>query len=154
MSYAPEGQADSTGESRGAAVSFASKQEAIAYIVSLAPRRTSLLDIREAGSRADAQGIEAVSPLTDAGVAALGPDAFAEDAKSGASSAGSGRRARMSAGIICAISPSDRGLQQRERSAPPSHRRIAPCQQSPSPHFQAHRRVRPLDMAQTARWVS
>jgi hypothetical protein len=75
MSYAPEVQADSTGESRGAAVSFATKQEAIAYIVSLAPRRTSLLDIREAGSRADAQGIEAVSPLTDAGVAALGPDA-------------------------------------------------------------------------------
>ena len=75
MSYAPEVQADSTGESRGAAVSFATKQEAIAYIVSLAPRRTSLLDIREAGSRADAQGIEAVSPLSDAGVAALDPDA-------------------------------------------------------------------------------
>jgi hypothetical protein len=75
MSYAPEGQADSTGESRGAAVSFATKQEAIAYIVSLAPRGTSLLDIREAGSRVDAQGIEAVSPLTDAGVAALGPEA-------------------------------------------------------------------------------
>ena len=57
MSYAPEVQADSTGELRGAAVSFATKQEAIAYIVSLA------------------QGIEAVSPLTDAGVAALGLDA-------------------------------------------------------------------------------
>ena len=76
----PEVQADSTGEWRGAAVSFATKQEAIAYIVSLAPRRTSLLDIREAGSGADAQGIEAVSPLTDAGVAALGPDA-PKDAK-------------------------------------------------------------------------
>jgi hypothetical protein len=75
MSYAPEVQADSTGESRGAAVSFATKQEAIAYIVSLAPRRTSLIDIREAGSRADAQGIETVSPLTDTGVAALDPDA-------------------------------------------------------------------------------
>ncbi len=36
MSYAPEVQANSTGESRGAAVSFATKQEAIAYIVSLA----------------------------------------------------------------------------------------------------------------------
>jgi hypothetical protein len=46
MSYALEIQADSTGESRGAAVSFATKQEAIAYIVNLAPRRTSLLDIR------------------------------------------------------------------------------------------------------------
>jgi hypothetical protein len=75
MSYAPEVQADSTGESRGAAVSFVTKEEAIAYIVSLAPRRTTLLDIREAVSRADAQGIEAVSPLTDAGVAALDPDA-------------------------------------------------------------------------------
>ena len=75
MSYAPGVQAELTGELRGAAVSFATKQEAITYIVSLAPRRASLLDIREAGSRADAQGIEAVSPLTDAGVAALGPDA-------------------------------------------------------------------------------
>ena len=74
MSCAPEVQADSTGKSRGATVSFATKEEAIAYIVSLAPRRTSLLDIREAGSRADAQVIEAVLPLTDAGVA-LGPDA-------------------------------------------------------------------------------
>ena len=44
MSHA-EVQADSTGERRGAAVSFATKEEAIAYIVSLAPRRTSLFDI-------------------------------------------------------------------------------------------------------------
>ena len=44
MSHA-EVQADSTGERRGAAVSFASKEEAIAYIVSHAPRGTSLFDI-------------------------------------------------------------------------------------------------------------
>jgi hypothetical protein len=43
MSHAPGVQADSTGERRGAAVSFATKEEAIAYIVSLAPRGTSLL---------------------------------------------------------------------------------------------------------------
>jgi hypothetical protein len=46
MSHAPEVQPDSTGKSRRAAVSFATKQEAIAYFVSLALRRTSLLDIR------------------------------------------------------------------------------------------------------------
>jgi hypothetical protein len=44
MSHA-EVQADSTGERRGAAVSFATKEEAIAYIVSHAPRGTSLFDI-------------------------------------------------------------------------------------------------------------
>ena len=44
MSHA-EVQADLTGERRGAAVSFASKEEAIAYIVSHAPRGTSLFDI-------------------------------------------------------------------------------------------------------------
>jgi hypothetical protein len=38
-------QADSTGERRGAAVSFATKEEAMAYIVSLAPHGTSLFDI-------------------------------------------------------------------------------------------------------------
>jgi hypothetical protein len=46
MNYAPEFQADSTGEWRGAAVSFATKEEAIAYIVSRDSRGTSLLDIR------------------------------------------------------------------------------------------------------------
>jgi hypothetical protein len=45
MNYAPEFQADSTGERPGAAVSFATKEDAIAYIVSLAPRGTSLFDI-------------------------------------------------------------------------------------------------------------
>ena len=44
MSHA-EVQADLTGERRGAAVSFATKEEAIAYIVSHAPRGTSLFDI-------------------------------------------------------------------------------------------------------------
>ena len=39
MSHA-EVQADLTGERRGAAVSFATKEEAIAYIVSHAPRGT------------------------------------------------------------------------------------------------------------------
>ena len=38
-------QADLIGERRGVAVSFATKEEAIAYIVSLAPRGTSLFDI-------------------------------------------------------------------------------------------------------------
>ena len=44
MSHA-EVQADLTGERRGAAVSFATKEEAIAYIASHAPRGTSLFDI-------------------------------------------------------------------------------------------------------------
>lgn len=43
MSHA-EVQADLTGERRGLAVSFATKEEAIAYIVSHAPRGTSLFD--------------------------------------------------------------------------------------------------------------
>jgi hypothetical protein len=38
-------QADSTGERRGAAVSFATKEEAMAYMVSLAPHGTNLFDI-------------------------------------------------------------------------------------------------------------
>jgi hypothetical protein len=46
MSYTPEVQVDSTGEWRGAAVSFATEEEAINYIVSRASRGTSLLDIR------------------------------------------------------------------------------------------------------------
>ena len=46
MSYTTAVQADSTGEWRGAAASFATEVEAIAYIFSLAPRGTSLLDIR------------------------------------------------------------------------------------------------------------
>jgi hypothetical protein len=45
MSHALGVQADSIGEWGGEAVSFATKEEAIAYIVSLAPRETSLFDI-------------------------------------------------------------------------------------------------------------
>jgi hypothetical protein len=45
MSHAAGIQADLTGERRGAAVSFATKEEAMAYIVSLAPRGASLFDI-------------------------------------------------------------------------------------------------------------
>ena len=59
MSHA-EVQADLTGERRGAAVSFATKEEAIAYIVSLAPRRTSLFDVpgRESGAPAASQSTQ------------------------------------------------------------------------------------------------
>ena len=42
MSHALGAQADSTGEWGGGAVSFATKEEAIAYIVKLAPRGTSI----------------------------------------------------------------------------------------------------------------
>ena len=45
MSHALGVQANSTGEWRGAAVAFATKEEAIAYIVSRAPPGTSLFDI-------------------------------------------------------------------------------------------------------------
>ena len=45
MSHAPRVQADTTGEGRGMAVFFATREDAIAYIVSLAPHRTSLFDI-------------------------------------------------------------------------------------------------------------
>jgi hypothetical protein len=45
MNYAPEFQSESTGEWRGAAVSFATKEEAIAYIVSRDSPGTSLFDI-------------------------------------------------------------------------------------------------------------
>jgi hypothetical protein len=46
MSYTPEVQVDSTGEWRRAAVSFATEEEAIDYMVSRASRGSSLLDIR------------------------------------------------------------------------------------------------------------
>ena len=45
MSHALGVQAESTGEWGGAAVSFATKEEAIGYIVRLAPRETSIFDI-------------------------------------------------------------------------------------------------------------
>ena len=46
MSYTPEVQVDSTGGWRRAAVSFATEEEAIDYMVSRASRESSLLDIR------------------------------------------------------------------------------------------------------------
>ena len=46
MSHALGVQANSTGECPGGAVSFATKEEAIAYVVSLAPRGTSIFDVR------------------------------------------------------------------------------------------------------------
>ena len=45
MSHALGVQANSTGEWRGAAVSFATQEEAIAYIASVAPDGTSIFDI-------------------------------------------------------------------------------------------------------------
>ena len=45
MSHALGVQANSTGEWRGGAMSFATKEEAIAYIVSLAPPGTCIFDI-------------------------------------------------------------------------------------------------------------
>jgi hypothetical protein len=62
MSHA-EVQADSTGERRGAAVSFATKEEAIACIVSLAPRGTHLLDIAvvESGDPAASQSTQSTA---------------------------------------------------------------------------------------------
>ena len=50
-------RADLTGERWDAAVSFATKEEAIAYIVSLAPRGTDLFDITvvESGNPAASQ---------------------------------------------------------------------------------------------------
>jgi hypothetical protein len=62
MSHA-EVQADSTGERRGAAVSFATKEEAIAYIVSHGPRGTSLFDIAvvESGDPAASQSTQSTA---------------------------------------------------------------------------------------------
>jgi hypothetical protein len=63
MSHAPGVQSESTGKRRGAAVSFATKEEAIAYIVSLAPRRTSLFDIPvvESGDPAASQSTQSTA---------------------------------------------------------------------------------------------
>jgi hypothetical protein len=62
MSHA-EVQADLTGERRGAAVSFATKEEAIAYIVSHAPHGTSLFDIPvvESGDPAASQSTQSTA---------------------------------------------------------------------------------------------
>jgi hypothetical protein len=63
MSHAPGVQGDSTGEWRGAAVSFATKEEAMAYIVSFAPRGTSLFDIPvvESGDPAVSQSTQSMA---------------------------------------------------------------------------------------------
>ena len=63
MSHALGVQAHSTGELGGGAVSFATKEEAIAYIVSLAPRGTSLLDIRVVESGDPAASPEEIADL-------------------------------------------------------------------------------------------
>jgi hypothetical protein len=62
MSHA-EVQADSSGERRGAAASFATKEEAIAYIASLAGRGTSIFDIAvvESGNPAASQSTQSMA---------------------------------------------------------------------------------------------
>ena len=62
MSHALGVQANSTGEWGGGAVSFATKEEAIAYIVSLASRGTSIFDI----------------PVVESGDPAASPDEIAD----------------------------------------------------------------------------
>ena len=62
MSHALGVQAVSTGERGGWAVSFATKEEAIAYIVSLTPRGTSIFDI----------------PVVESGDAAASPEEIAD----------------------------------------------------------------------------
>jgi hypothetical protein len=56
-------QADSTGDRRGAAVSFATKEDAIAYIVSLAPRVTSHYDMAvvQSGNPAASQSTQSTA---------------------------------------------------------------------------------------------
>ena len=63
MSYALEVQAHSTGEWGGGAVSFATKEEAIAYIVSLAPRGTDIFDIPVVASGDPAASPEEIADL-------------------------------------------------------------------------------------------
>jgi hypothetical protein len=63
MSHAAGIQADSTGERRGAAVSFASKEEAMAYIVNFARHGTRLSDIPgvESGGPATSQSTQSTA---------------------------------------------------------------------------------------------
>ena len=63
MSRALGVQADSTGEWGGGAVSFATEEEAIAYIVSLAPRGTSIFDIPVVESGDPAASPEEIADL-------------------------------------------------------------------------------------------
>jgi hypothetical protein len=63
MSYTPEFQVDSTGEWRGGTACFATEKEAIAYIVSRAPRGTNLFDIPvvESGDPAASQSTQSTA---------------------------------------------------------------------------------------------
>ena len=63
MSHAFGVQADSTSEWGGGAVSFATKEEAIAYIVSLAPRGTSIFDVLVVESGDPAASPEEIADL-------------------------------------------------------------------------------------------
>jgi hypothetical protein len=63
MSHALGVQADSTGEWGGGAVSFATKEEAIAYIVSLAPRETNIFDVPVVESGDPAASPEEIADL-------------------------------------------------------------------------------------------
>jgi hypothetical protein len=63
MSHALGVQADYTGEWGGGAVSFATKEEAIAYIVSLAPRGTSIFDVLVVESGDPAASPEEIADL-------------------------------------------------------------------------------------------
>ena len=72
MSHALGVQANSTGDGGGWAVSFATKGEAIAYIVSLAPRGTSRFDVPVVES-----GDPAASPEDIADLIAPAPIAWA-----------------------------------------------------------------------------
>ena len=63
MSHALGVQANSTGECPGWAVSFATKEEAIAYVVSLAPRGTSIFDVPVVESGDPAASPEEIADL-------------------------------------------------------------------------------------------
>jgi hypothetical protein len=63
MSHALGVQADSTGDWDGEAVSFVTKEEAIAYLVSLAPRGTSIFDIPVVESGDPATSPEEIADL-------------------------------------------------------------------------------------------
>ena len=73
MSHALGVQADSTGEWGGGAVSFATKEEAIAYIVSLAPRGTSIFDIPVVESGDPAASPEEIADLIAPALIACAP---------------------------------------------------------------------------------
>ena len=73
MSRALRVQANSTGEWGGEAVSFATKEEAIAYIVSLGPRGTSTFDIPVVESGDPAASPEEIADLIAPALIACAP---------------------------------------------------------------------------------